>query len=70
LLLALENALVQEAEVSEVVIGAPGLQQPLEPKKLQAMAELADLLQDQGAGGAGAKMTTTACNFNRCFLLL
>jgi hypothetical protein len=56
--------------MKEVTVRAPGLQQPLELKKLQAAAEVADLLQDLGAGGAGAKMTTTTCDFHGGLLLL
>jgi hypothetical protein len=67
-LLALQDSLVQEAEVNEVTVGATGLQQPLDLKKLQAAAEVADLLQDLGAGGAGAKMAMTTCNFHGCLL--
>jgi hypothetical protein len=44
--------------VSKVAVGAPGLQEPLQLKQLQAAAKAADLLQELGAGGGEDERTT------------
>jgi hypothetical protein len=45
-----------------------GLQQPLQAEQLKTAAELGELLVNLGAGGARAKMATTAIVFHSVLL--